>query len=61
MKYIVTIVGDYRQELSYESNSRNSVKHLRDNQGEKCFVTDRNGNIVSAAQRFVDKIYHVTF
>ena len=35
----------------YESDSRDSKKHLRDHGGETCKVFDRSGRVVSAATR----------
>lgn len=60
-KYIVTIVIGLA-ENRYETDSRDSVKHLRDHGGDKAFVENRAGKTVSAAKRFEDgRVYRVTF
>ena len=59
MKYIVTVNSNFN-EKTFESNSRNSIKHLRDNGGYECIVRNKSGEVISAA-RYNDDFgyYHV--
>ena len=50
MKYIVIIING-KEENRYETNSRNSVKHLREHGGHQAIVTNKSGRVVSAAAR----------
>ena len=45
----------------FESDSRNAKKHLRDNGGNICIITDKHGKIVTMAKRFGDYIYNAWF
>ena len=49
MKYIVTVISNFNT-IEFESNSRNSIKHLRDNGGYRCIVRNKSGKFVSAAE-----------
>lgn len=59
-KYIVTISGDSIREFSFESNSRDSKRHLDAYIANECVVTNKSGKIVSAARKDCnDKSYNI--
>lgn len=60
MKYTVSIINN-GAENTFATDSRDSVKHLRNHGGQKAIVMDNTGKIVSMAQRGEDdKPYRCT-
>ena len=59
MRYIVTINSNFNT-VAFESNSRDSIRHLRNNGGYRCIVTNKGGTVVSAAE-YSDEFgyYHI--
>lgn len=45
----------------FESDSRNAKKHLRDNGGNTCVITDKHSRIITMAKRSGDYIYNAWF
>ncbi len=45
----------------FESDSRNAKKHLRDNGGDTCTITDKRGKIITMAKRSGDYIFNAWF
>lgn len=45
----------------FESASRDAKKHLRDNGGNTCVVTNKHGKIITTAKRSGDYIYNAWF
>lgn len=62
-KYIVEVYGgSVTVAQTFESNSRNSKKHISDTGADHCSVFTKGGKQVSAATRWGDgKITNVTF
>ena len=48
MKYIIEVMNNFNT-VEFESDSRNSIKHLRDNGGFRCIVRKKDGSFVSGA------------
>lgn len=49
MKYKVEVTSNFNT-TEFESNSRNSIQHLRNNGGHTCYVRNKTGKIISAAK-----------
>lgn len=49
MKYIITITSG-TNEKTFESNSRNTKRHLIENGGEICTAKDKHGFILSVCK-----------
>ncbi len=49
-RYIVTISGDSIHDIVFESDSRNSRKHLDAYIANRCVVTTKSGKVVSEAR-----------
>ena len=49
MKYIVSVISNFNT-VEFEANSRDSVKHLRDNGGYRCIIRTKGGKFVSGAE-----------
>lgn len=45
----------------FESDSRNAKKHLRNNGGDTCIITDKRGKIITTAKRSGDYIFNAWF
>lgn len=57
--YNVTIISNFNT-VEFESTSRNSIKHLRNNGGNRCIVRKKDGSFVSGAA-YSDELgfYHI--
>lgn len=51
----------YVESGMFESDSRNAKKHLRDNGGNTCTITDKHGKIVTMAKRTENYIFSAWF
>ena len=59
MKYIIEVMSNFNT-VEFESDSRNSIKHLRNNGGNRCIVRKKDGSFVSGAA-YSDELgfYHI--
>lgn len=51
----------YVESGKFESDSRNAKKHLCDNGGDTCVITDKHGKIITMAKRSGDYIFNCWF
>lgn len=57
MKYTVEVLSNFNT-VEFESDSRNSIQHLRNNGGHTCLVRNKSGKIISAAVYSEGKYSH---
>lgn len=48
MKYKVEVSSNFNT-VEFESDSRNSIQHLRNNGGHMCLIKNKSGKVISAA------------
>lgn len=51
----------YVESGMFESDSRNAKKHLRDNGGNDCIITNKHGKILTRAKRSENYIFNAWF
>lgn len=54
-KYIVTISGASIHDIVFESNSRDSKRHLDSYIADECIVRNKSGKVISAARMNEEK------